>query len=209
MLKSLKIIDKTTSYQGFFRIDLVRYQHSLYRGGQSAILRRELFGRGEAAVLLLYDMESQLVFLIEQCRAGALSQAQTHDQPELAWLLEPIAGMIDPGESPLQAALREAEEEAGVVLNDAEFICKFFPSPGGCDEVLHLFAAAVSSSEVAQFAGLAEHGEDIRVVPLPFAEAYQRLVAGEFTVASTLIALQWLFLQGPGRHSLPFHANTE
>lgn len=193
--KRFKIDSINSGYDGFFKIDLIEFKHTLYQGGWTDTIRRELFGRGEAAVLLLYDLPREVVVLIEQCRAGALTRAMRHQQNEQAWLLEPVAGMIDAGETPEMAARREAIEEAGIEITDVEFICEFYPSPGGSDEILHLFAAEVNSTLLADFAGLPEDHEDIRILKVPFAEAKKRLLAGGYNVASTIIALQWLFFQ--------------
>ncbi|MBO1927973.1 NUDIX domain-containing protein [Thiomicrorhabdus sp. 6S2-11] len=193
--KQLKILDRRSGYQGFFRIDVLRYQHSLYAGGLTIPIERELFGRGQASVLLLYDLQAEKVVLIEQCRAGALGHALQADNESKAWLIEPIAGMIDQDETAEQAAIREAQEEAGVEIAAAEYICQFYPSPGGSDEILHLYASAVDIDQVADYAGLESDVEDIRVIKMPFGEAKQKLLNGEFNVASTLIALQWLFFQ--------------
>lgn len=193
--KQLLIESVKSGYDGFFRIDLIAFKHTLFQGGWTGTVERELFGRGEAAVVLLYDPAREVVILIEQCRAGALQRAHHVRQDEQAWLLEPVAGMIDPGETPQQAAHREALEEAGVALSALEFICQFYPSPGGSDEVLHLFAAEVDSTQLPEYAGLADDHEDIRILQVPFTLAQTRLLAGEFNVASTIIALQWLFFQ--------------
>lgn len=190
-MKALEILDKRTGYQGFFRIDVLRYRHSLYAGGMTIPIEREVFGRGQASVLLLFDRFAQKVVLIEQCRAGAWQ----NEDASKAWLIEPIAGMIDAGETAEQAAIREAQEEAGITISSAEYVCQFYPSPGGSDEILHLYAAEVNIAQVADYAGLAEDVEDIRVIKMPFVEAKQKLINGEFNVASTLIALQWLFFQ--------------
>jgi ADP-ribose pyrophosphatase len=167
----------------------------LYAGGLTIPIERELFGRGQASVLLLYDLQAEKVVLIEQCRAGALGHALQAGNESKAWLIEPIAGMIDKDETAEQAAIREAQEEAGVEIATAEYICQFYPSPGGSDEILHLYASAVDIDQVADYAGLETDVEDIRVIKMPFLKARQKLLNGEFNVASTLIALQWLFFQ--------------
>lgn len=195
MVKTLNIHSKTIAYQGFFKIELVDYQHSLYQGGMSSEIRRELFNRGQAVVVLLYDLVKQCVVLIEQCRAGALDQAINSQDDHQAWLIEPVAGMIDEGETPQKACEREVFEEAGIVLNDFEYLTQFYPSPGGSSEILHLYAAQLDSDQVAEFSGLAHEVEDIRIIKLPFAQAKQALLNGEFNVASTIIGLQWLFFQ--------------
>ncbi|UQB43388.1 NUDIX domain-containing protein [Thiomicrospira microaerophila] len=193
--KKLVIHAKHRGYDGFFKINLIEFQHSLYQGGLSPKITRELFGRGQAVVVLLYDLAAQQIVLVEQCRAGALQHALDANDPNQAWLIEPVAGMIDDGETPLETCQRETREEAGIEVSQFEYINQFYPSPGGSDEILHLYAAEIDSSRIGQWSGLAEEVEDIRLVKIPFDQAKQQLLNGEYHVASTLIALQWLFFQ--------------
>ena len=193
--KLIKINRVESGYDGFFRVDVLNYQHSLYQGGWTNDLSRELFGRGQAVVVLLYDVAQQVVVLIEQCRAGAIQHAELSGKSEQAWLLEPVAGMIDSGETPEQAGIREAQEEAGVALSSLEYICQYYPSPGGCDEVLHVYGSDIDSTLLPEYAGLSEEHEDIKIVKIPFEKAKQRLASGQFNVSSTIIALQWFFYQ--------------
>ncbi len=189
-LQSVKVV-----FQGFFKVQTLKFKHTLYQGGWSPQIHRELFCRGQAVVVLLYDSISEQVVLVEQCRPGALEHARQLNQTDQAWLLEPVAGMIDFGETAIDAAIREAHEEAGIEVSDLEYICQFYPSPGGCDEILHLYAADICASDVTEYAGLASDHEDIKVVKLPFSKAKQMLLEADLNVASTYIALQWLFFQ--------------
>jgi len=193
--KSFEIKRIESGYNGFFRIDLLKYRHTLYAGGWTETISRELFGRGQAVVVLLYDLAKEVVILIEQCRAGAIRHAQAAGKSEQAWLLEPVAGMIDHAETPEQAGVREAHEEAGITLDSLEYICQYYPSPGGCDEVLHVYAAEIDSNLLPDYSGLAEEHEDIKIVKIPFNVAQSKLMTGQFNVSSTIISLQWFFYQ--------------
>ena len=193
--KTIQLQSIKTEFQGFFKVQSLLFKHSLYQGGCSPEIKRELFCRGEAVVVLLYDSVLSQVVLIEQCRPGALQHAQLVNQPDQAWLVEPVAGMIDLGETASDAGIRESREEAGVEVSELEYVCQFYPSPGGCDEILYLYAADICANEVSEFAGLAGDHEDIRVVKLDFTDAKRMLLNAEFNVASTYIALQWLFFQ--------------
>ncbi|MDG4813020.1 NUDIX domain-containing protein [Hydrogenovibrio sp. 3SP14C1] len=191
--KKIELLKTHHAYDGFFKIDKLTYRHTLFKGGWTPAIDRELFKRGEAVIVLLYDLQAEVVVLIEQCRAGALPHASLKN--DQAWLIEPVAGMVEPGESNLAACKREAFEEAGVTGAKFEYICQFYPSPGGSDEILHLYGAEVDSTALPDYAGEASEVEDIRLIKMPFSRAKSKLMKAEFNVASTIIALQWLLFQ--------------
>jgi len=193
--KELKIQSITTTYKGFFETKILHFKHTLYKGGWTKNMDRELFQRGQAVVVLLYDSEAECVVLVEQCRVGAVFNSQGVHEAENAWLLEPVAGMIDEGESAIEAGIREAQEETGIDINELEYVCEFYPSPGACNEILHLYAADISIDLVDDYAGLSDEHEDIKVIKLSFEQAKKKLLNAEFKVATTYIALQWLFFQ--------------
>ena len=173
-------------YRGFLRVDRYRLRHTLYAGGMSATITRELLERGHAAAVLPYDPQRDEVVLIEQFRIGALRVA---DGP---WLVEIIAGVIDEGERAEEMIHREAEEEAGCRLLAVEPICHYLVSPGGASETISLFCGRVDASDIGGLHGLEHEGEDIRAFTLPFDAAWQMLQKGQINSASPIIAMQWL-----------------
>lgn len=193
--KTLSIQTSSTVFKGYFQLKSLTFTHSLFQGGQSKLVKREVFCRGPAVVVLLYDLKNEKVVLVEQCRAGAIENALAVNDINQAWLIEPVAGMIDHGESANDACTREVMEETGADILELEYINHFYPSPGACDEILHLYASNINSEQVASHGGLDEESEDIRVVILSFEEAKNKLLTGEFNVVTTYIALQWLFFQ--------------
>ncbi len=186
--RDFQLIEKSTLFQGYFRIDLYRFRHRLFAGGWSGEVRREVFERGHAVVVLPYDAERDAVIMIEQFRIGAAAA----DMP--MWQLEVIAGIIDEGETPEAVARREAREEASCEIIDLIPIYHYLASPGGTSETVRLFCGRVDSRGLGGVHGLPEEHEDIRVEVVPFAEARARLEDGRIGNAPTIIALQWLIL---------------
>lgn len=184
----VEVLEAATVYDGHFKIVRYRLRHRLFDGGWSRTLTREIFERGHAAAVLPYDPGRDLVVLIEQFRAGAL------DDERGAWLLEPVAGVIDPGDSPEPTVRREAAEEAGLELRRLAFVCDYLVSPGGTSERVSLYIGEVDAAGAGGVHGLADEAEDIRVHAVAFDEAMRWLADGRVRAASAVMALQWLAL---------------
>ncbi|MGI9505474.1 MAG: NUDIX domain-containing protein, partial [Geminicoccaceae bacterium] len=155
--RQVRVIDQTLAFDGYFKIIRYRLVHSLFAGGESPELSREIFERGKAVAVLPYDPEQDTVVLIEQFRPGALGVE--HDP----WLIETIAGIVEPGEDLRDVARRESREEAGLEIKSFERISRYFASPGGSAETVDLFVARVDKVETGGLFGLASEGEDIKV----------------------------------------------
>ncbi len=185
---NVELIEKTTNHDGYFRMDTYRLRHERFAGGWTDPFTRELFERGNAAVVLPYDPVRDTVVLIEQFRIGAYAAGLS------SWLVEAVAGIVEPGESPEDVVRREALEEAGCAITALEEIGPVLPSPGGCSEILYLYCGRVDSEGAGGIHGLDHEHEDIRAFVLPAAEAFARLGRGEFLNANLVIPLQWLAL---------------
>jgi len=188
MKKQFQILNKHICYDGFFRLEKLTLKHTLYGGGWSDGLSRELFIRGECVGVLLYDPYADKVVLIEQIRVGALAEG------ERAWLVEIVAGAIESGETAEAVAYREAQEEAGCQIQELLPISQFYTTPGACGEKLSLFCGKIDSTGIGGLHGLAEEGEDIMVTTVSFEEAYAMLSNGSIISAIPIIAIQWLAL---------------
>ena len=184
----VEILDKTVCYDGFFRMERYRLRHRLFSGAWSRVLTRELFERGHAAAVLPYDPSLDAVVLVEQFRIGAL------EAPGSPWLLEIVAGIIEPDEMPQDVVRREAVEEANCQIQELVHLYDYFVSPGGTSERIALFCGKVDASGAGGLCGLAAEEEDIRVSVVPFAEAIAQLQAGKINSAAPIMALQWLQL---------------
>lgn len=173
-------------FKRFFSIEKLTLRHKLFAGGWSEPITRELFRRGGAVAVLLFDPKLRQVGLVEQFRVGAMTQ------PDGPWLLEIVAGMFDADETAEVVARREVAEETGLEFHSLHFICEYFSSPGGTDEKLSVYCALCDLSNAGGIHGVVEEGEDIRVQVLPVDDVFRHLYSGRFNNAATLIGLQWL-----------------
>lgn len=188
MAKQFTIIDETTPYQGFFSLKKIELKHTLFNGGWSKPITRELLYRGNCVAVLLYDPLRDEVVIIEQFRIGAMQLK------EQAWLLEIVAGAIEPGETAEDVAYRESVEEAGCEIQELVKINDFFTSPGGTSELLSLFYGRVDATNIGGIHGLDEENEDIIVTTMKFDAVYQLLLEGKILSAIPIIAIQWLYI---------------
>jgi ADP-ribose pyrophosphatase len=186
--KKFTIIEEKLLHKGFFSMTSITLKHTLYKGGWSQPITREVFQRGNCVAVLLYDPIHDEVVIIEQFRAGAIQI------PEQAWLLEIVAGAIEPGETAEEVAYRESIEEAGCEIQKLVKINDFFTSPGGTSELLTLFYGQVDTSHIGGIHGLDHEDEDIFVTTMKFDDVYQLLLDGKILSAIPIIAIQWLFI---------------
>jgi 8-oxo-dGTP pyrophosphatase MutT (NUDIX family) len=95
------------------------------------------------------------------------------------------AGLIDPGESPEQAARRELAEEVGLG-GRLELLTSMYTSPGFTDELLHLFEAHDLEPAHAQ----ADEDEELELAWLDVRSAWEGVRSGSIaTSAPTLVGL--------------------
>ena len=184
----VEILERAVAYQGFFRIDRYRLRHRLYGGGWSGTVTREVFERGRAVGVLLYDPERDAVVLIEQFRLPA------HLAGFSGWQTEIVAGIVDrDGEAEAAVALREAQEEAGLAIaGELIPVHRYMPSPGGSTEIVDLFCGRVDARRAGGIHGLAAEHEDIKVVVLSYREAMKWLKSDAIQNGPTVLALHWL-----------------
>jgi ADP-ribose pyrophosphatase len=189
----VEVLDEETRYAGYFRIDHYRLRHRLYDGGWSRPMAREVFERGHAVAVILYEPETDHLIIIEQFRIGVYAALREQGFPQdfSPWLLEIVAGIIDDGESPEEVARRECTEEAGCEVLEMFPVCHVMLSPGASSESVRIYCARVHAPTTHAIQGLEEEHEDIRVMAVPSDEVFRWLDAGRFINGTTVLALQW------------------
>lgn len=142
------------------RSDTVRY-------GDADIVRQYVDHPGAAAVVAIDDEDRVLV--IQQYR---------HPIRHRDW--EIPAGLLDvAGEPPRETAKRELAEEADLVAGRWDDLISVFTTPGGNDEVVHLFLARDLTAAPQVFAREDEEA-DLRLEWVPLADAVAAVLDGRF-----------------------------
>ena len=175
-------------YEKFFGIEEYQAAFRRFDGSWSRPGQRAIFRAADAVTVLPYDPARDLVMLVEQLRMGPYA----HGDPQ-PWLLEPIAGIVDAGETYEQTARREAREEAHIDLTGLHHIAGYYPSPGGVAQFLVSYLGLADLAEGGRRSGGLDHeGEDIRNILVPFDTLLEMLESGELANAPLILSVQWL-----------------
>ncbi len=160
-----KVTQSDVKYQG--RVVSVRLDEVEMEDGSFA--PREVVEHKPAVCVLPIDREGD-VYLVRQYR-----------HPLEKEILEAPAGLIEAGETPEEAALRELREETGA-LGTVTYVGDFYPTPGYCSEVIHLFLGRVESF------GDTDPDEDefLKTEKLSFCNLYQMAADGRIKDGKTI-----------------------
>lgn len=186
-------------YVGFYALEEWRFRRARFDGGWSNWMEHALLVSTDSAIVLPYDPMRDQVLMVEQMRISLLARGDAHP-----WCLEPVAGRIDPGETPEQCARREMLEEAGLEATRLVHVSSNYPSPGNCTEFFHCFIGLTDlSGQGGQVAGLEEENEDIKRHVFGFEDALRMADEDRFPAGPLVTLLNWL-----ARHRAAFRAAT-
>ena len=180
--------ESRTVYNGFFSVKEFDVSFTKFDGSKSEVVTRSALISSDAVIVLPYDPVHDRVLLVEQFRAGPYAR-----QDNNPWCLEPIAGLIDHGETPEEAGLREAHEEAGLTLLRLELVARSYPSPGISTEFFHQYIGITSLPETTSLvSGLASEAEDIRSHIFCFSYFLKMIETGQISVGPAILLGLWL-----------------
>jgi nudix-type nucleoside diphosphatase (YffH/AdpP family) len=153
---------------------------------------REVYDRGNGAVILLYNLTKKTVVLTRQFRLPTYLNGNTSGM-----VIEACAGLLD-AENPEECIIRETEEETGYRLSSVKKVFQSYMSPGSVTEILHFFIGEYQPNmKVSDGGGLAEEHENIQVLEYSFDQAYQMIATGEIVDAKTIMLLQYAKINLP------------
>ena len=186
--EQVEVIARRTLHAGYFLTREHVLRHPLLDGGMGEEVRREVFVATDAALVLPYDPARDRVLLVEQFRMGPFERGDPRP-----FVLEPVAGRVDAGETPEETARRECAEEAGLDLRALEHISSHYCSPGCSTEFYHCYLGLADLPGLERGrGGLAAEHEDIRTHVLPFDAAMALIASGEANIGPLVLMLLWL-----------------
>ena len=146
---------------------------------------REVYDRGNGAVILLYNAARSTVLLTRQFRMPAYLNGCRDGV-----LIEACAGLLD-GDDPAACIRREAEEETGFRVRAPRQVFEAYMSPGSVTERLHFFVAEYEDRDrVSAGGGDADEGEEIETLEMGLEEALCMIDSGKIQDGKTIMLLQ-------------------
>lgn len=179
-------------FDDFFQIDEFHISHLQLDGTMSADQRWLVFERGDSVAVLLLNVDSKCVMLVRQFKTPAMvGRKRDVKSTTNGWIIEAPAGMIEKGETPEAAIIRETKEETGYQISNPRLIARFFSSPGGSSERIFLYFAEVCDAD-RHGAGGGLGIEDVEVVQKPLPELFGELRKGLIEDPKLIIGAYWL-----------------
>ena len=140
---------------------------------QGGISYREIVEHNGGAVMAALTEDKKLI-MVRQYR-----------KPAGKVILEVPAGKIDPGEKPMDAAIRELKEETGYTASKVELLTEFYPSVGYSEEKLYLYLCTGLAPGETCF----DENEAIDIEEIQLDKLFKMAMCGEIDDAKTLIAI--------------------
>lgn len=184
----IRIVEHRRPYSEFFVLEEYIFSHTRFDGTESEVVNRAAMVVADAVTVLPYDPVRDCVLLVEQVRVAPLARGDRSP-----WLLEPVAGRIEPGDTPEATAHKESQEEAGLKLSGLLHVADYYPSTGCFSEFVYSYIGIADLPDTAAgLGGVLGEGEDIRGHILSRATLMDRIRAGDMPDAPLLISAFWL-----------------
>ena len=175
MRKNEKVLSSEYLFKG--KVVVLRQDTICLPNGKQ--VKREIVEHDPAVVIVPFQPPHSL-YLIRQYRRATKK-----------WILEVPAGIMDPQETPLEAAQRELREETGFHASYWEALTQGYPSPGFCDEYMYFYLAQDLKAGPTQF----DEDEQIELVLYNFEDIESMIYKQEIVDLKTILAFTWLKLR--------------
>ncbi|MDD3306180.1 MAG: NUDIX hydrolase [Acetobacterium sp.] len=172
----MKQFEKTVKSEVIFDGRIVKLRVDDVELPDGSFSKREIVDH-QGAVAVLAVKDEQMIF-VKQYRIASQQL-----------LTEIPAGILEIGEDPAAAAIRECQEEIGYRPLNLYKLGDFLPTPGYCSEKITLFCATEFIWDPLE----EDADEFIRVVKIPVRTARALFINGQFIDGKTVAALGYYF----------------
>lgn len=188
--KSVKVISSELLSDNWGVLRKVKYDFKLHDGSWQQ-QEREVYNRGNGAVILLYNKGKGTVILTRQLRIPTWFNGNTDGM-----MIEACAGLLDEND-PEECIKRETQEETGYRITEVKKIMEVYMSPGSVTEIIYFFTGAYSADmKISEGGGVESEHENIEVLEMPFTQAIEMVMNGEIKDAKTIMLLQYAQING-------------
>ncbi len=188
-MNKVKILKTEILSDNWYTLRKITYEFSK-NDGSVQTHNREAYDRGNGAVILLYNKESNTVILTRQFRLPTFINGN-----ESGMLIEACAGLLDKDNAE-DCIRRETEEETGYKITEVKKVFEAYMSPGSVTEILYFFIAEYAASmKVTEGGGIEHEQEDIEVLEFNIDTAMNMIATGEIKDGKTIMLLQHIKLQ--------------
>jgi nudix-type nucleoside diphosphatase (YffH/AdpP family) len=184
MKENVKILEKKLLSDNWYKLYKYTYETNDKKGNKK-VENREAYDRGNGATILLYNQTNKTVILTKQFRLPTYINGNTD-----GLMIEACAGLLDKDNAE-DCIRKETEEETGYRITHVQKIYEAYMSPGSVTEILYFFVAEYSKEQKVNEGGGVEEEENIEVLELPFARAWEMMEKGEIRDAKTIMLLQY------------------
>jgi nudix-type nucleoside diphosphatase (YffH/AdpP family) len=186
----VRIRTTTTLAEGRYVLQMYTFDY-LRRDGSWQRLSREVYKRGDSAVVLLYCPSRGTVVLTRQFRLPVFVNGGCKGM-----LVEAPAGLID-HQAPSAAIQRETMEETGIHIARVEEVFVAYMSPQLISGRTYFYVAEYRLDDwISPGGGVASEGEDIEAFEVSFEEAITMFKKGQIEDAKTILLLLYAKTQG-------------
>jgi len=183
-MNKISILNTEILSNNWYTLKKVTFEFTL-KDGTTQLQNREAYDRGNGSTILLYNKANQSIILTRQFRLPTYINGN-----ETGMLIECCAGLLDKDNAE-DCIRRETEEETGYKITDVKKVFEAYMSPGSVTEILYFFVAEYSKDmKIGDGGGAHDEDENIEVLEIPFAKAFNMIGTGEIKDGKTIMLLQ-------------------
>ena len=165
--------EKTLESQELYKGRIIRVLRDRVELSDGTETLREVVAHPGGVTVIPVD-EAENVYCVRQFR-----------YPYGEHVLETPAGKLEPGEDPLECAVRELGEETGFTAERYVSLGYIYPSPGYCQEIIYIYIATGLKSGEKHL----DEGEFLDVEKYPLDTLVEMAMGGELKDAKTVVGV--------------------